>query len=104
MKILRNSIPVLATVLVLGLTGCNVFRGQSTPGQYVDDVAITTKVKAELVDAKKVDAIDVNVDSKNGAVKLTGWASNLAEKSRAGSLAAKVEGVKSVDNQIQIKK
>lgn len=94
-----------AAVLAAGLamSGCNVMRGQSTAGEYVDDVAITAQVKAKLLDAKEVEGLDVNVDSTNGRVKLTGWADSATEKSAAGSLAREVKGVKSVDNQLQVK-
>ncbi len=57
---------VLACALAFGLAGCNVFRGESTAGEYVDDVAITTQVKYELLESKKVDGLDVNVDVMNG--------------------------------------
>jgi hyperosmotically inducible protein len=94
-----------AVVVMAGiaLSGCNVFRGQSTPGQYVDDVAITSKVKAKLLDSDNVEGLDVNVDSMNGAVTLTGWADSQAEKLEASRLARSVEGVRSVDNQLAIK-
>src|SRR6187455_2066611 len=92
---------MLATVI--GASGCNVFRGESTPGQYVDDVAITAEVKSKLLDSGKVDGLDVNVDSTNGKVKLTGWASSATEAKTAGDLARTVEHVKSVDNQLKIK-
>jgi osmotically-inducible protein OsmY len=87
----------------LAVSGCNVFRGQSTPGEYVDDVAITTKVKAELLDSGRVEGLDVNVDSMNGKVTLTGWADTVTEKTTASTIARSVDGVKSVDNQLKIK-
>lgn len=103
-----NSFKHYATVAVVaaGLVaaGCSVFRGQSTAGQYVDDVAITTKVKAELVNSKRVDGLDVNVDSMNGNVRLSGWGSSAAEIRAAGEIARSVEGVKSVDNDLKVKK
>ena len=100
-----QSIAVTAMLFAgLASSGCSVFRGQSTPGQYVDDVAITAKVKSELLDSKRVDGLDVNVDSANGRVKLTGWASSTAEIQTAGTIARSVEGVKSVDNQLKVKK
>jgi len=91
------------TVAIMMVSGCNVFRGESTPGQYVDDVGITANVKTKLLDSGKVDGLDVNVDSTNGNVKLTGWASSAAEAKAAGDLARSVEHVKSVDNQLKIK-
>jgi hyperosmotically inducible periplasmic protein len=101
MKNLKATI-VLACLLA-GTAGCNVFRGESTAGEYVDDVAITTAVKYELLESKKVDGLDVNVDVMNGKVKLTGWASGATERARATELASAVKGVKSVDNQIKLK-
>lgn len=100
----RNLTALAAVAMMLAASGCNVFRGQSTAGQYVDDVAITSKVKAELLESKRVDGLDVNVDSKNGRVTLRGWASSAAEAQTAAAIARDVEGVKSVDNQIEIKK
>lgn len=95
-----------AAILAAGLamSGCNVMRGQSTSGQYVDDVSITTRVKAELLESGRVDGLDVNVDSMNGKVTLKGWASTDAEARAAGDIARKVDGVKSVDNQLQVKR
>jgi osmotically-inducible protein OsmY len=95
----------VASVLAaaIGATGCNVFRGESTPGQYVDDVTITSKVKADLLESHRVDGLDVNVDSMNGKVTLSGWASNQTEIRTAGEIARSVKGVKSVDNQLKIK-
>lgn len=34
-------------------------RGQSSVGEYVDDVAITTAVKARFVDSKQVAALGI---------------------------------------------
>lgn len=95
----------IASALAAGIaaSGCNVVRGESTPGQYVDDVALTGKVKTELLESKQVDGLDVNVDSLNGKVTLSGWASSRAEATRAAQIARNVEGVKSVDNQLKIK-
>jgi len=95
----------VAAILATGVlaSGCNVFRGQSTAGQYVDDVAITAKVKAKLVQSDEVKALDVNVDSLNGKVTLTGWATSAAESRTATDLARSVDGVRSVDNQLRIK-
>jgi hyperosmotically inducible periplasmic protein len=104
MNTTRNFTVMAALATVLAVSGCNVFRGQSTAGQYVDDVAITSKVKAELLESKRVDGLDVNVDSKNGRVTLRGYASSAAESQTAASIARDVEGVKSVDNQLEIKK
>jgi len=104
MNIITRTAAVAFISAGVALSGCNVFRGQSTPGEYVDDVAITSKVKAKLLDNDRVDGLDVNVDSTNGKVTLTGWASSDSEVRAATQLAREVDGVKSVDNQLQVKR
>jgi hyperosmotically inducible protein len=94
---------VAMTVAIFLMSGCSMFRGQSTPEQYADDVGITANVKSKLLDSGKVDGLDVNVDSTNGNVRLTGWASSQAESRTATDLARSVHGVKSVDNDLKIK-
>jgi hyperosmotically inducible periplasmic protein len=94
---------VAVAVMCAALPACNVLRGQETAGQYVDDVTLTTKVKAELLDSSKVEGLDVNVDVNKGRVTLSGWADNQAERTKATQLAAAITGVKSVDNNIKIK-
>ena len=104
MKIITKYAAAAALAASIAVSGCSVMRGQSTPGEYVDDVAITSKVKAELLDNDNVEGLDVNVDSTNGRVTLRGWATSDAEIKSAGEIARKVEGVRSVDNQIQVKR
>ena len=41
MNITTRAAAIAAIAAGLALSGCNVFRGESTPGQYVDDVSIS---------------------------------------------------------------
>ena len=72
-------------------------------GEYIDDAAVTTKVKAAFVKDKEVKAIDVKVETTNGVVQLSGAAKSNAEIERAVQLANNVQGVKSVHNDIRLK-
>src|SRR5688572_1431771 len=103
MNIVTKYAAAAAIAVSLAVSGCNVLRGQSSAGEYVDDVAITSKVKTELLESDRVDGLDVNVDSLNGRVTLKGWASSASEARVAGDIARSVDGVKSVDNQLQVK-
>ncbi|MDH4394113.1 MAG: BON domain-containing protein [Limnobacter sp.] len=78
-------------------------KPKSTVGQYVDDSTITAKVKAKHAEDKVVSALDVNVETKQGVVILSGTSASDVEKTRAEALALQVEGVKSVSNKIDIK-
>jgi hyperosmotically inducible protein len=99
-----NTIIAAATAIVLiTASGCAVTRGQENVGAYIDDAAITTAVKARFVDNKDVDAMSIKVETLNGTVMLSGFAKNAAEKTSAESVTRKVEGVKSVKNEIAVR-
>ena len=102
--ILRTTlVSIVTAVALLTVTGCAVTRGQETVGAYVDDAAITTSVKARFIDNKDVDASSIKVETLNGTVMLSGFAKNMTEKSTAESIARRVNGVKSVKNEIAVR-
>lgn len=84
-------------------SGCAVTREQSTVGQFVDDAAITTKVKAKFAESPVVSAMALNVETLNGTVQLSGFAKNANERATAESLARSVAHVKAVKNDIIVK-
>ena len=92
----------LAGITIIG-TGCAVGRGQETTGAYIDDVGITTAVKARFVEDKTVSATSISVETLNGTVQLSGFAKSTAEKMQAENLARAVRNVKSVRNDIVVR-
>lgn len=94
---------VAASTLLLAAGGCAVVRGQEPVGAYVDDAAITTAVKARMVDNKNVDASSISVETLNGTVMLSGFAKNNDERTVAEALARKTNGVKAVKNEITVR-
>jgi osmotically-inducible protein OsmY len=101
---IRHTFAITAAVIALAtVTGCAVTRGQESVGAYIDDTAITTAVKARFVDNKIVDAASISVETLNGVVMLSGFAKSAAEKSSAEAVTRKVDGVKSVKNEIAIR-
>jgi hyperosmotically inducible protein len=70
----------------------------------VDDGVITTKVKAALAGDSRTKAHQVNVETHEGVVQLSGFVDNAEAKSTAADLASAVEHVRSVNNQIDVKK
>ena len=84
-------------------TGCAVMRGQETAGAFVDDTAITTAVKAKMVEDKTVAASSISVETLNGTVQLSGFAKSAAEKMQAENIARGVKNVKSVRNDIAVR-
>jgi hyperosmotically inducible protein len=70
----------------------------------VDDAAITTKVKTALAGDPRTKAHQVNIETRDGVVQLSGFVDNSEAKSTAEELARAVDNVKSVDNEISVKK
>jgi len=86
-----------------GFTGCAVTDGQSSVGTYVDDAAITTQVKAKFAEDATVSAMRIGVETLQGTVQLSGFATSETEKARATQLARNVSGVRDVRNNIVIR-
>ena len=68
----------------------------------VKDAAITAAINAELARDEALSAIKVNVDTNAGKVLLRGTAPTAVAREKATALARHVDGVVSVDNQLQI--
>jgi hyperosmotically inducible periplasmic protein len=73
-----------------------------TAGQAVNDGWITTKVKSSFVGVDALDGSDINVDTNAHVVTLRGTVASAAARARAVDLAKKVEGVKSVKDELTI--
>jgi len=103
MRILRAS--VLALTLATGtvLVACAPTDSRRGAGEYVDDKAISTRVKTALIGDEQVSALAVNVETYRGVVQLSGFAENQAMIRRAEEIARKVDGVRSVQNDIRVR-
>jgi len=104
-----------AALLCFGLTACvpaliggaaagGYFLGKDdrSAEQIAKDGAITARVKSRFIGDKYVDAFDINVDTYEGVVTLKGEVNNNIAREQAGKIAAAVDGVASVDNQIRV--
>ena len=93
-----------ALMTAVFLAGCAGPLGgantQRSVGEAVDDVTIGTKLKAALAADPELSALKINVDTTQGAVKLKGEVKSVVLRRKAEDLARKINGVKSVDNQL----
>jgi len=80
------------------LAACGGSPTKESTGEFIDDAAITTKVKTAFVEDKAVKAANVKVETFKGTVQLSGFAESGKEIDRAAEIASKVPGVKSVRN------
>jgi osmotically-inducible protein OsmY len=106
---MKLSVISLATILALGSSiatlssGCAGTATRESTGEYIDDAATTTKVKAAFVKDPLVKALQVNVDTFKGTVQLSGFVDTAEQKARAEQIAAGVNGVTAVKNNISLK-
>jgi len=65
---------------------------------------LAARVKRALEGEAKIQAAAIDVTAADGKVTLWGTAANAAERKRAESVASKIDGVRSVDNEIKVVK
>ena len=65
---------------------------------------LAQKVKRALEGEAKIQAAGIDVTANNGTVTLWGTAATAGERNRAAAAAAKVDGVKTVENKIAVVK
>ena len=87
---------------VRGVTDNMTVGGGPSAGQQVDDAGITASVKAQLADDPRVKARDIDVDTVQGVVTLSGKVQSESERMRALQIARATSGVKSVTNNLEV--
>jgi len=76
---------------------------KQSPGEYVDDAVITTKVKAAVLEEPSLKSAEINVETSKGRVQLSGFVRSRADINKAVEVARGVKGVKSVKNDMIVK-
>jgi hyperosmotically inducible protein len=72
-------------------------------GEYMDDAAITAKIKAEILGDALLEVSQINVVTTDGVVTLSGDVDSQQSIDRAMEIAQSVKEVKSVDNNLVVK-
>ncbi|MBD2796481.1 BON domain-containing protein [Xenorhabdus sp. 18] len=70
---------------------------------YLDDSAITAKVKAALLEHKGINSKNISVKTEKGIVHLSGFVKNKHQAAKIAKIVHGVKGVKSVKNTVEIK-
>ena len=95
---------VLVLMLVATFVSCASTSKQESTGEYVDDSVITTKVKSLLAADDFLKSFDISVETFKGTVQLSGFVSSQAAVDKALQITRSVGGVKSVKNNLNVKK
>jgi Flp pilus assembly secretin CpaC len=100
MKYCSKLIVVFFAILLASLVGCASTSVQEGTGEFVDNTVITTKVKAAIFNESSLKVSEINVETFKGSVQLSGFVDTQANIDKAGEIALRVKGVKSVKNDI----
>ena len=75
---------------------------ENRPGGGIGDGWITMKIHAQFVTENALDGSDIDVDTRNKVVTLTGTVASDAGRARAVSIAKATEGVTSVNDKLRV--
>lgn len=89
-------------VTLLGAGGCVSLTGR-TAGRWVDDQAITAKVKKRLAAVQTSTLVAVNVDVYDGVVYLSGTVDSAETRQRLEEVAQRVRNVEQVVMNVAVK-
>lgn len=99
----KTSIVIIGLALGCSLAACAQTATSESTGAYVDDAAITTKVKAAIFDDSALKVLEIHVVTNKDVVHLTGVVDSRAMISRASDVVGKVAGVRSVQNDLVVR-
>ena len=90
-------------IMIATLVACASTSKQEGAGEYVDDSVITTKVKSLLANDDFLKSFEITVETYKGTVQLSGFVDSQKSVDKAGEIVRRVEGVKSVKNNLIVK-
>ncbi|MDI9817919.1 MULTISPECIES: BON domain-containing protein [unclassified Legionella] len=89
---------------ILLMASCQMYTGGGFLGLYHSDDAITAAVNQAMVNHRDLSQIPIRVETHQGNVLLSGYVKTIRQSDTAGDVAAKVPGVKSVENNLIVRK
>ncbi|MDR3641598.1 MAG: BON domain-containing protein [Humidesulfovibrio sp.] len=100
----RKGILLSALTVILAFSlGCAATSIREGTGEYIDDSAITAKVKAEILREPTLKSTEITVETFKGVVQLSGFVSSRSDTIKAAEVARQVKGVKGVRSDMLIK-
>ena len=87
------------SIALMAPIGCATSQPIDT---QANDALITSKVESKLAADPDTNNFEIDVDTQNGRVRLSGLVETEAERREAEQHARSTEGVRSVDNQLRL--
>jgi osmotically-inducible protein OsmY len=103
MNACKHGLSVLVVALTMMTATTMAGAADRSVGEAVSDAEITAKVKTKLLADKRTDGLKIDVDTQSGVVYLSGQVKSADERKTAETLAKEINGVSSVENNLQVK-
>ncbi len=86
------------------LVGCQTLSNENIFKLQPNDTSITTAVLEAMLNDENLSTVKVHVETTQGVVLLTGYVKTIRQSDTAEEIARKTDGVKSVRNDIVVRK
>ncbi|MEO5658086.1 MAG: BON domain-containing protein [Nitrospiria bacterium] len=96
------NVPVFMLAAMMAMT--SGAWADRTVAETTSDATITASIKTRLLADTRTDGLKIDVDTTSGVVYLKGNVDSKDEVTAAEAIAKKVEGVKSVKNELHVGK
>jgi osmotically-inducible protein OsmY len=103
MTMLKRFSAVFIVAAMVSVLGCATQSEPQSPGAYMGDGWVTTKVKTAILNEPSLKVLQINVETYKGVVQLSGFVDNAASRAKAVEIARSVQGVTSVKNDLQLR-
>jgi osmotically-inducible protein OsmY len=99
---MKNLFFLIVAFLSMVVSGCAVFSNSTKTQNVLDDSILAIKIERVLANNPTLNLFKIEVAAYQGVVTLKGHVPTEARKRHAADSAASVEGVRAVENLIQI--
>lgn len=103
MTMLKRLSAVFIAALLVSALGCATQSEPQGTGAYMGDSWVTTKVKTAILNEPSLKVLQINVETYEGVVQLSGFVDNAASRTKAAEIARSVQGVKTVKNELELR-
>ncbi|HSL72041.1 MAG TPA: BON domain-containing protein [Longimicrobiales bacterium] len=103
MTMLKRFSAVFIAALMLSALGCATQSPPQSTSAYMGDTGVTTQVKTGILNEPSLKVSQINVETYQGVVQLSGFVDNAASQAKAVEIARSVQGVTSVKNDLRLR-
>jgi osmotically-inducible protein OsmY len=103
MTMLKRFSAFFIVAAMVSALGCASKSEPQSPGAYMGDAWVTTKVKTAILNEPSLKVAQINVETYKSVVQLSGFVDNAASRTKAAEIARSVEGVTEVKNDLRLR-